>query len=53
MRELTFNELEFISAGVKPIDNAESEVGKVINDVYQLTQKIGAWLGSAIYDALH
>ncbi|QNN45353.1 hypothetical protein H9L17_08910 [Thermomonas brevis] len=53
MRELDACEISHIGGALKPVDNAESEVGKTINDVMQLCDKIGSWLGGKIYDWTH
>ena len=56
MRELTQNEILAISGGAslaQPIDNPQSELGKSIDDVAQLCNNFGTWLGGAIYDALN
>lgn len=56
MRELTQNEILAISGGsslANPIDNPQSELGKSIDDVAQMCDSLGTWLGGAIYDATH
>lgn len=62
MRELNLNEVSFVFGGMiaapggslaHPINNAESEYGKMINDAAGALNDFGSWLGGKIYDWTH
>ncbi|GHF78830.1 hypothetical protein [Thalassotalea marina] len=52
MRELNVNELELVNGG-DLIDNPESELGKTINDLHDLTQSAGKALGGWLYELIN
>lgn len=57
MREITAKEMEFIGGGVdRPHDvvpNAQSEYGRLTNDLTNMFGRWGDRLGSAVYDWFH
>lgn len=56
MHVIEIAEMNIVSGGAslaQPIDNPQSELGKSIDDVAQLCNNFGTWLGGAIYEAVH
>lgn len=37
----------------KPVDNPQSELGQKINDVAQVLNDFGGWVGRTIYDIMN
>lgn len=55
MKELSFDEVEFVSGG-RPYDwvpNAQSDWGNRLNDVTNMLGEFGSWLGGKAYDLTH
>lgn len=56
MKTLSFEMLEnVVGAGDlrKPVDNPQSEAGKTINDVAQVLNDFGGWVGRTLYDIMN
>ena len=56
MITLSQSEVRNVSGGASlahPIDNPQSQLGKTIDDVAQLCNTFGNWLGGEIYNATH
>lgn len=56
MKQLNINVLDQVSGAGdlrQPVDNPQSEAGKTINDVAQVINDLGGWIGRTVYDWLN